>query len=218
VAAADPPIAAIGAVDTTVEKCAQIPQPSCAFCHSNSIHSSRLKRIQIILKAISALRFQNCPALMRFYRHVMLAAFKARFDIKGFPTILFFLDGHVYPFAGNRNVEGFRAFVTGGYKKVTPTEYKLSAAVAGSKPTPLPSDTASDSATATRISSPSQLIAAHPVAAFFGTCVLVALIVGLVATRRRRKSGARALIHDLESVTLSVAPSVSGHAAASKVN
>jgi hypothetical protein len=161
---------------------------------------------------------KNFLALLPFYRHVMLAALKARFDIKGFPTILFFLDGRVYPFAGNRNVEGFRAFVTGGYKKVTPTEYKLSAAVAGSKPTPLPSDTASDLATATRISSPSQFIAAHPFSAFFGTCVLVALIIGLVVTRRRRKSGARALIHDLESVALSEVPSVSGHDAASKLN
>ncbi len=158
---------------------------------------------------------------MLFYRHVILSAFKARFDIKGFPTILFIYQGRVYPFAGNRDIEGFRAFVTDGYKKVTPTEYKLSAAVAGSKPTLTPpalSDTASDSAPASRITSPSQLIATHPVAAFFGTCVLVALIVGLVASRRRRKSGARALIHDLESVTLCETHSVSSNGAASKLN
>ena len=151
---------------------------------------------------------------------MILAAFKARFDIKGFPTILFFLDGLVYPFAGNRDIEGFRAFVTDGYKKIKPTEYKLSAAVAGSKSTPPPalSDASSDSAHANRITSPSQFIATHPVAAFFGTCILVALIVGLVASRRRRKSGARALIHDLESVTLSETHCVSTNGAASKLN
>ena len=39
-----------------------------------------------------------------------------RFDIKGFPTVLFFSKGHLYTFKGKRTTEDLVEFVRGGYQ------------------------------------------------------------------------------------------------------
>lgn len=42
-----------------------------------------------------------------------------RFGIRGFPTLLFFHQGHVYKYAGARNVEELASFARSGYKAAT---------------------------------------------------------------------------------------------------
>ena len=43
-------------------------------------------------------------------------ALKAKFELKGFPTLKFFSGGKVYAYKGARNEAAFEAYLSGGYK------------------------------------------------------------------------------------------------------
>ena len=46
-----------------------------------------------------------------------LASICTTFDVSGYPTILFLKDKHVYKYKGERTVEGFKAFLDGGFEE-----------------------------------------------------------------------------------------------------
>ena len=41
-----------------------------------------------------------------------------RFEVRGYPTLLYFSHGKMYKYKGKRDLAGFKAFIEGGYKDV----------------------------------------------------------------------------------------------------
>jgi hypothetical protein len=59
-----------------------------------------------------------------------------QFGVKGFPTVKFFRDGDIYDYSGQRSVEGFKSFVSEGYKSAKSSKVATGTASTAAAATP----------------------------------------------------------------------------------